>query len=237
MEKIGVLIVEDKLIIAENIASLLRKHSLEVVAMCTTGEEAIDVAITRTPDLILMDIELAGAIDGISAAQLILRERSIPIIYLTDYTDSKTLERAKKTQPANYLGKPFNEIDLIRAIDIAFNNAKHSPIARNNETHVFMKKENQVYVKIGIQDILFLQADRAYCDVYTTTGIHKFSNSMNHIFEQLNHKDFVRVHRSYIVNIKRITALDGNVIRIADKEVQMGREFRDNVLGLLRIIK
>ena len=237
MEKISVLIVEDKLLVAENIAAQLKKHSLEVVGLCSTGEEAIQLAQTKLPDLILMDIELAGAIDGISAAQMILQQRFIPIIYLTDYTDSKTFERAKKTLPANYLGKPFNENDLIRAIDIAFNNAKHLPISRNNDTHVFLRRENQVYVKIGIQDILYLEADRAYCDVATSNQTYKFSNSMNHIYEQLNHQDFVKVHRSYIVNLKRITPLDGNVIKLGDREIHMGREFRDNVLSLLKIIK
>jgi chemotaxis response regulator CheB len=97
MEKIKVLIVEDKLLIAEDVAARLEKHSMEVVAICSSGEEAIEKAKNKNPDLILMDIELAGAMDGISAAQSILQHQFIPVIYLSDYTDNKTLERAKKT--------------------------------------------------------------------------------------------------------------------------------------------
>src|SRR6218665_168381 len=123
MEKIKVLIVEDKLLTAEDIALRLKEHNMEVVGICTSGEQAVEEAISTKPDLILMDVELDGAMDGISAAQVISQQQSVPIIYLSDFTDSRTLDRAKKTLPANYLTKPFNEADLIRAIDLAFSNA------------------------------------------------------------------------------------------------------------------
>jgi DNA-binding NarL/FixJ family response regulator len=170
MEKIKVLIVEDKLLIAEDIAARLQKHSMEVVAVCNSGEEAIEMTKRKNPDLILMDIELAGAMDGISAAHSILLHHSVPVIYLSDYTDNKTLERAKKTQPANYLTKPFNEADLIRAIDLAFNNARHIPSAGSRlSKSIFLRTESQVYIKLDLQEILYLEADRSYCKVITIT--------------------------------------------------------------------
>src|SRR5688572_4469572 len=113
MENIRVLVVEDKLMIAEHIASMLKKNSMDVIGMCASGEEAIEMSREKNPDLILMDIELSGAIDGISAAQIIHQDQAIPIIYLSDYTDNKTIDRAKKTIPANFLAKPFHEPDLI----------------------------------------------------------------------------------------------------------------------------
>jgi DNA-binding LytR/AlgR family response regulator len=60
---------------------------------------------------------------------------------------------------------------------------------------------------------------------------------MNHIHEQLNHEDFIKVHRSYVVNASRITTLDGNIIKIGEREVQMSKEYRDNLIGSLKIIK
>jgi DNA-binding LytR/AlgR family response regulator len=238
MEKIKVLIVEDKLLIAEDVAARLEKHSMEVVAICSSGEEAIEKAKNKNPDLILMDIELAGAMDGISAAQSILQHQFIPVIYLSDYTDNKTLERAKKTQPANYLTKPFNEADLIRAIDLAFNNARNIPITGSRLSRpVFLRTESQVYIKLDLQEILYLEADRSYCKVITETRTFTLSTSMNNVYEQLNHEDFIKVHRSYIVNVNRITSLDGNSVKIRETEIQMSREYRDDLMGLLKIIR
>lgn len=238
MEKIKVLIVEDKLLIAEDIAQRLEKHSLEVIDTCSSGEEAIEKAKSKNPDLILMDIELSGAMDGISAAQIISQQLSVPIIYLSDYTDNKTLDRAKKTQPANYLTKPFNEADLIRAIDLAFSNAKHAPVTNNRTTRpVFMRTESQVYLKLDMQEILYLEADRSYCKVITTTRTFTLSTSMNNVYDQLNHEDFIKVHRSYIVNVSRITSLEGNSIKIGETEIQMSKEYRDDLMGLLKIIR
>src|SRR5688500_7278234 len=123
MVKIKVLIVEDKLLVAEGISTILTKNDMEVVQICDTGEEALLLAESNTPDLILMDIELAGALDGISTAQMIQQKRAIPVIYLTEFTDDRTVARAFKTLPKNYLAKPFREDDLIRAINLAFTTA------------------------------------------------------------------------------------------------------------------
>lgn len=238
METIRVLIVEDKLLIAEDIASRLTKHGMEVVSMCTTGEEALDVVKETTPDLILMDIQLAGAMDGISTAQMILSDQSIPIIYLSDFVDAATLDRAKKTNPANYLSKPFNEQDLIRSIDIAFTNtrqqgSKNKPL----KEYVFLREKNQAYIKLAYNDILYLEADRAYCHVVTDKSVYTLTNNMNHVYEQLQHRDFLKVSRSYVVNSNRITSLNGNMILLGDKEVQMSKEYRDSLLEKLNILK
>jgi len=107
MEQIKVLIVEDKLLIAEDIAAKLRKHNLDVIGIHDRGEDALAGLDEGLPDLILMDINLAGELDGIETARRIQEKHVIPIIYLSDYTDSNTVNRAKQTLPANFLSKPF----------------------------------------------------------------------------------------------------------------------------------
>jgi DNA-binding LytR/AlgR family response regulator len=240
MEKIKVLIVEDKLLVAENIASILKKHLLEIAGICDSGEEAIHLVEYKRPDLILMDIELAGALDGISTAKLILDKHLIPVIYLSDYTDQNTVDRAKKTTPANYLSKPFQEMDLIRAIDIAFYNANTAHQIQNKSLlneHVFLRTDNQSYVKLSYESILYLEADRAYCNIVTEEKNFKMSISMNHIHEQLNNKQFVKVHRSHVINASKISALEGNMIHIGKHKVQMSKEFKECLMDRLKIIK
>lgn len=240
MNPIKVLIVEDKVIVAESIATVLRNHSLDVVGICDTGEEAIRLVKTNPPDLVLMDIELAGALDGISTAKMIQEDHQVTIIYLSDYTDQKTVNRAKKTMPANYLSKPFTDVDLLRAIDIAFYNAN----AQGGESkpsllrgHVFLRTDSQIYVKLAFSEIIYLQAQRSYCDVVTENRTYSLSKSLNHVSDQIQNKDFVRVSRSTVVNVNKITALNGNIIKMGDKEVLMSKELRDSLLLRFKFLK
>lgn len=236
---IRVLIVEDKSLIAESIKVLLEKHEMMVVAMCGSGEEAIDAAKQKKPDLVLMDIDLAGAIDGVSAAQMILNDRSIPIIYLTDSKDGRTIDRAKQTFPASYMTKPFNEVDLVRAIDLAFNNANRSTSSKPvDNSVVFIRTDTQSYVKLDINEIVYIQALRSYCDVVTENGKFRMSNSLNQVHQQFDHPHLVRVQRSFVVNIKKVVRFDGNVLKlVGDHEVQMGGEYRDAFLATQKIIR
>jgi light-regulated signal transduction histidine kinase (bacteriophytochrome) len=114
-----ILIVEDEAIVAESIASKLRRFGYDVEGPVGTGEEAIILAGEMRPDVILMDIHLAGKVDGIEAASEIAEKFHIPVIFLTAYADDQTLERAKEAKPFGYLIKPFRERDLHATIRMA----------------------------------------------------------------------------------------------------------------------
>jgi PAS domain S-box-containing protein len=118
------MIVEDERIVAEDLRDMLERMGYKVVAMATSGEEAIRKAEETQPDLVLMDIRLNGGLDGIQAAEAIWAHYSIPVTYLTAYADEKTLDRAKATMPFGYILKPFEERDLRTTIEIAL--YKHS---------------------------------------------------------------------------------------------------------------
>lgn len=121
-----ILVVEDERITAKDIKKSLEKAGYVVPAMVTTGEDAIKFCEENKPDLVLMDIKLEGEVDGIEAAETIISKFSIPIIYLTSYSDKSTVERAKTTHPSafilkepfGFLHKPFEENELYTAIDI-----------------------------------------------------------------------------------------------------------------------
>jgi diguanylate cyclase len=117
--KASVLIVEDELVVAENIAQNLSKQGYVAVDIVDSGEEAIAQACRTRPDIILMDIRLQGDMDGISAATAIQQQLDLPIIYMTAYADDATLNRAKQTAPYGYLVKPFRPYDLKTSIEIA----------------------------------------------------------------------------------------------------------------------
>jgi diguanylate cyclase len=119
LTKSKVLIVEDELVVAENIARNLSKQGYTAVDIVDTGEDAILQASQLCPDIILMDIMLQGEIDGIDAAAVIRQTLNLPVIYMTAYADDTTLNRAKQTEPYGYLVKPFKPYDLRTTIEIA----------------------------------------------------------------------------------------------------------------------
>ena len=124
-EKARVMIVEDEVLIAADIMSRLEMMGYNVVANVTSGEKAVEQAEKNRPDLVLMDIVLAGAMDGIQASETI-RDRvgDIPVVFLTAYADKDRLKRAKRINPFGYLLKPFQERDLAITIEMALFAAK-----------------------------------------------------------------------------------------------------------------
>ncbi|MDA0346757.1 MAG: response regulator [Verrucomicrobia bacterium] len=119
MKEAKILIVEDEGITAEDIKDYLKSLGHDVIGICSTGEDAIEKARELDPDLVLMDIMLAGVVDGIQAAEIIREQDGIPVVYLTAYSDPQTLQRAKITEPYGYILKPFDQRDLQIAVEIA----------------------------------------------------------------------------------------------------------------------
>lgn len=114
-----ILIVEDELLVASDLKETLHARGHTVVGMARTAEEAVECAAREKPDLILMDVRLAGIRDGVSAALEIKARFQASVLFLTAFSDAKTLERAKPVEPLAYITKPFKRDDLIRAVELA----------------------------------------------------------------------------------------------------------------------
>jgi len=114
-----VMIVEDEGIVVADLQSMVKRLGYTVVGTASSGEEAVKLADSLKPDLILMDIHLDGEMDGIHAAEQIMVHHDIPVTYLTAFADETTVERAKTTLPFGYILKPFEERDLRTAIELA----------------------------------------------------------------------------------------------------------------------
>lgn len=113
------MIVEDELIVSKNLEQRLIDAGFNVIAAVNSGEEAIELCKSITPDLILMDIKLSGVLDGIQTAHKIKQNKDVPIVYLTAFADDEILDKAKLTDPFGYLLKPFDVRDLKKTIEIA----------------------------------------------------------------------------------------------------------------------
>src|SRR6476620_1806846 len=121
-EKINILIVEDESIVALDLANGLERDGYNIAGIADNAEEAQQLFTDNEIDIVLMDVNIIGEKDGIDTAIGILKQKAVPIIYLTAFTDALTIERIKQTHPAAFLSKPYTLTNLRIAIDLAVNN-------------------------------------------------------------------------------------------------------------------
>jgi PAS domain S-box-containing protein/putative nucleotidyltransferase with HDIG domain len=119
VRKTKILVVEDESIVARDIRNMLVGLGYEVTGVVASAKAAVQKAQETMPDIVLMDVMLQGKITGVEAAEQIYTKFSIPVVYLTAYADSTTVQQAKKTEPFGYIIKPFEERELQTTIEIA----------------------------------------------------------------------------------------------------------------------
>ena len=147
MSQKKILIVEDESIIAEDISDSLISLGYSITGMVYSGEEAIEAAAQFRPDLILMDVNLQGEMDGITAAAEIRSRFQIPVVYLTAYTDENTLRRVNATKPYGYIVKPFEEKNLHTTIQLALHKHEYDSLTNLPNRSLLREKLSQLLEK------------------------------------------------------------------------------------------
>lgn len=252
MTKISVLVVEDESIVSKDIQLTLKKLGYEVVGSATTGENAVELALSLEPDVILMDIMLKGAMSGVEAAESIQKEISVPIIFLTAYADDVTLNKAKKIRPYGYIIKPFKQMDLHTTIEIAIYKHKknvevikerdflYSLVENREQTDLnfIFVKSNSKFVKIKNSDIYFIEALKDYVVINTLNKRYTVHSTMKDIEIKLGNKDFFRVHRSFIVRVDKIGSIDFPNLILEDEKkiIPVGGSYKEELIKRVGII-
>lgn len=139
-----ILVVEDENIVAMDIERGLRHLGYSVVGRASRGKDALEQAAEHRPDLVLMDIQLKGAMDGVEAADRIRREFHIPVVFLTAYADEPTLERAKRAEAYGYLLKPFEESELHSVIEVALSQHTANRTAQSESQEALRQSEERL---------------------------------------------------------------------------------------------
>jgi DNA-binding LytR/AlgR family response regulator len=220
MQGINILVVEDESIVAKDIQQSLKKLGYNVVGVSSTAEQAIEKATELKPELVLMDIMLKGELSGIDAAMEIRSKLDIPVVFLTAYADSATLNKAKETEPFGYIIKPFKEIDLHTSIEMAlYKHKKESQVRKERDflysiienmegNGIIFIKSNSKLVKLKTSDIFFIEALKDYVTINTKTARYTIHSTMKDIQAKLPQNEFIRVHRSFIVRVDKIGSID-----------------------------
>ncbi|GHC42588.1 LytR/AlgR family response regulator transcription factor [Ulvibacter litoralis] len=229
MKALTIYIVEDEPLIAATVETALRKQGFKVVGDSDEYEEAITNIDKLSPDLVLVDIQLEGVKDGIDLAKQ-LDIRNIPYLYLTSQTDPETIKRVKETHPLGYIVKPFTEAGLRSNIELAWHN-----FSLTDEDFILLKSEGRTH-KINQSTITHLEAFDNYCYVFTTSNQYLVPHTLKHTSERLNLENFVKTHRSYWVNLNRITSTEKNTVYIGDIAIPLSSSNKEELMKKLELL-
>ena len=241
MSKVKILVVEDELIIAEDIRMMLEDLGYTVIGTVPDYSEAVELIDKNLPDVVLIDILLAGEKDGITLAETIREEYNLPFIFITSHSDNATVERAKSVRPDGYLVKPFEKKDLYTSIEIAFSNfisKEEKEVEHENsfflKDSIFIRKD-YLLIKIRFNELKWVKSDGNYLELYCKDEKHLVRSSMKNFVQRLPVNRFLQVHKSYLVNLEYIKSIDHRNVRIDEEMIPIGRAFLDDIKKILDI--
>ena len=222
-----ILVVEDEAIVRKDIQSTLEKLGHSVVGTAAEGSTAIEVADRERPDLVLMDIMLKGDMSGIEAAMIIHGAYGIPVIFLTAYSDESTLSRARVAEPYGYIVKPFKAIDVQTTVEMALHrhahdaevrrerDALHEMATRESAGPLFLKHQGR-QLRVNLEDIYYISALKDYVSVHVKDRRYIVHGTMKSIESRLPPDKFMRIHRSFIVRLDKVEAIDAPHVIMED---------------------
>ena len=241
----NILIIEDDLIIAENIKEYIEEFGNHQIYIAKDYRACKEIKEKVKPDLFLVDIKLEGSEkDGIDIMSNLFPKNQSPIIYISTLVDLETRDKAKKTNPAAYLVKPFSQKQLEVAIDFAITHAnKNQQIEKNividhcpfiSEPDYFYVKVKDKYEKISKANIVALQSQGTYTDIITTTATITHYLNMKVLLERINSKNILRCHNSYAVNVHYISSFDSDSLYVVGgkdiRSLPIGNTFKGEIM-------
>jgi two-component system response regulator LytT len=250
-QTVRILIVEDNVIIADDMQSMLEEIGYEIVSSVMAFEQAVKVLAENEVDLVLIDIVLASDKTGIDLGKHIREKYNIPFVFITSNSDRATVESAKLVKPNGYLVKPFEQQDLYTAIEIALSNFSESG-SHDSSTNfdsqseentsssgilkdsIFVKKQH-LYYRIPFKDIMYIKADNVYLEVYTKEQMFLVRSPLKDYLEKLPSNSFFRSHKSYIINVEHVMAVNAKDVLIGDELIPISKDFKDFILKAMNL--
>lgn len=246
-QPIKILIVEDNVIIADDMQSMLEEIGYEIVDNVIVYEQAEEVLKNNQIDLVLIDIILASDKTGIDLGKHIREKYNIPFIFVTSNSDRATVENAKTVKPNGYLVKPFEQQDLYTSIEIALSNFDYSEktdratpadteekVVSNSvlRDSIFVKKQH-LYYRIPFGDIQYIKADNVYLEVHTIDKKFLVRSPLKDYLQKLPNNKFYRAHKSYIVNVDHIDAINSKDIMINNILIPISKDFKEFIISAM----
>jgi two-component system LytT family response regulator len=239
MDKINILLIEDTKSEEEALTSVLLENDYNIVGVATNYTEALTLFYQHKVDLVIIDVFLNGQPEGITFAETITITPNVakPFVFLTSSKDRQIFERAKLTKPFSFLLKPFNELEVLYAIEMAiekFYEQTNVFVSEEQDTvignsHLFIKKKNALK-KVALQDIIYIEVEERYCNIITSNENYLVALSLTKITEFLDNNTFAKTHRNYIVNTNKISEIilsENLIVLEGNYKVTLSEKYKD----------
>lgn len=240
--KTKILIIEDEMLIAANISLDLSNLGYEVTGILSRAEGALTHIEQHKPDIVLLDIQLKGKMDGIRLAHEIKDGPGTPIIFLTANSDEASFARARETKPEAFISKPFKKLDLERAIALVESKIQELPTDENDarygevlEGFIFVRDREKM-VKVVLKDIQYIEAEGNYCRIHVVTKEYLVVTTLKELESKLPAHPFAKTHRSFIVNLAQIEEVRNQSLSIAGRTIPVSKTYKEELLQRLRMI-
>ncbi|ABQ04473.1 LytR/AlgR family response regulator transcription factor [Flavobacterium johnsoniae] len=244
MDNINVLIIEDTPEQSDALVKVLLENNYNIAGVAVNFTDALKLFYETVVDVIIIDVFLDGKPDGITFAESIniIPQASKPFVFLTSSQDRQIFERAKLTRPFSFLMKPFNELEILYAIEMAvekfyeqtnvFLSEEQNTVISNDS--LFIKKKNSLK-KVALEDILYIEVEERYCNIITEKEKFVILISLTKISELLDKNKFIKTHRNTIVNsakIEEIFLTDNLIILKGNHRINLSDTYKDFIKNM-----
>lgn len=224
-----ILIVEDEFITQKTISNQLKEIGYQIAGTAMSADEAIEILKNEVVNFVILDINIKGEHNGIWLVNFIKENYNLPFIYLTAYSDNETLSEALKTEPFNYLVKPFQKHDLLTSIEISILNFnKLNP----NKKDTLLVKHNEIFRKVPFSTISFIESDKNYLKLFCEDEVYRYRSTIGDFINLLPNY-FYQTHKGFIVNLKKITGFSNSYVEIDEIKIPLSKTFKDQILKQL----
>jgi DNA-binding LytR/AlgR family response regulator len=223
MKPLKILLIEDDPFTQEDIREALESFGHEVVGIADSFEKASELVESFSfIDLAFIDIQLRTSFDGIDVASMLREKTSAKLIFLTSLADSRIVHHAKRLKIDGYLVKPFKEEDIRIALEML---DFEDVILTEQRTEIYLKSGHEL-LRINLGEILYAEAQDNYVFIHTADKRQLFHMTLKDLEAKINSSDFIRSHRSFLINRRKIEAISANYVRINKKEIPINENAR-----------
>lgn len=221
-----ILVVEDQVMLSMELKAVIEQAGYTCTGCVKNARDCLNHLTKQPVDLVLMDIQLEGSPDGINTALEVEKRYNIPVLFISGNAKTEDIDRVMLTQTQRFVQKPFNDHDLLTQISLAFSsfNAVEVP-------HIVHTNKHGEILRIPVNDICYIKADRMYCQVHTMENNITFSLSLSAFLERYPQDCWLRIHKSYAVNKHRVEMVRKNKIIVCGASLPIGRSYSGDVGG------
>jgi len=246
MSTVRLLIIEDDPPTALDMRRKLANCGWHIPDIVNDASDALTFLSIYKPHLVLMGINSSRREEKITIAKHINKAHNTPVIFFSSYADQDTIDSAKEANPAAFMVEPYSEAQIRVAVEMALYNFTHSMTSSSTysktmlggitghyllDDRMFIKKNNR-FERVNFLEIQWMQAESNYTKIVTDKTSYTLTLTLRHLFEKIYHPSFIRVHRSYVINMEHIEAFEGNMLLIKGQKIPISKSYREEALKL-----